>query len=317
MNRGTTNHDCEKQKTMHDQANQLRRLVRHGDASGLAQYAGRPRLVLLCGGKGGVGTTSVAVNLAVAAARRGLPAVLIDADPRGGDVAILCGLEERFTLTDVMAQRRTLPVSLQSGPGGIRVLGGDRQWNQLPGDKHILAGRLLAQLQSLDVQVDLVVLDAGNGPHEALRPLVRAAEVVLAVTTPEMPAVLDTYARIKALAADGVAGRVRTLVNQAPSAEVAQDVQDRLERVCRRFLAVDLLGAGHVAAHPAVDRAYATGKPFVLRAPRSAATRHVVRLARTVATRNPTHASQSANRRKPRKPEKEEVFTQPLAIPCR
>ncbi|HUT10847.1 MAG TPA: P-loop NTPase [Thermoguttaceae bacterium] len=302
---------------MHDQANQLRRLVRDRSEADFPQRARRPRLVLLAGGKGGVGTTTVAVNLAVALARRGLRTGLVDADSRGGDVAVLCGLEERFTLADVIAQRRTLPASLQSGPGGIRVLGGDWRWKQLPGDKNVLGNRLLTQLESLDAQVDLMVLDVGNGPNDALRPIVWAADVVLAVTTAETPAVLNTYAWIKTLEADGIAGHVGTLVNQAPSATVAQSVQDRLRRACRRFLAMDLPGAGHVPADPAVGRASATGEPFVLAAPRSPAARHVDRLAQAVSTWDAKNSSQSTNRRKSRKPEKEEILIQPLAVASR
>jgi len=297
-----------------DQANQLRRLVRQRGEADFSQRAPRPRLVLLSGGKGGVGTTTVAVNLAVALAGRGWRTVLVDADPRGGNVAVLCGLEERFTLADVLARRRTLPESLQSGPGGIRVLAGDWRWNRLPGEKTALGNRLLAQLEGLDTQADVIVVDAGNGPNDALRPLVRAADMVLAVTTAETPAVLDTYAWIKTLAADGIAAAVHTLVNRVPSAEVARSVQDRLSRACRRFLALDLPGAGHVPADRQAGRAIAAGAPLVLIAPRSSAARHVQRLARLVSPPDPKPPLPSADRSKARKPEKEEILTQPLAI---
>ena len=79
---------------MHDQANQLRKLVRQlaGTEGPTAQR--RPGIVVLSSGKGGVGTTTIAVRLAEALAEKGHSTVLVDADPRGGDELghVLAGL---------------------------------------------------------------------------------------------------------------------------------------------------------------------------------------------------------------------------------
>src|SRR3989304_8316814 len=107
---------------MHDQANDLRRLVRESRTPASAPAPLRPTLLVVAGGKGGVGTTTLAVNLAVALAQRGRRTVLVDADPDTADAAILCRLPEHHTVADVLAPRRAPAEALQPVPGGRRVL---------------------------------------------------------------------------------------------------------------------------------------------------------------------------------------------------
>ena len=109
---------------IHDQANRLRQLVRNCTVADSPGGNARPVLVVVTSGKGGAGTTTTAVNLAVASAQTGWRTVLVDADCRGGDAAILCGIQERYTLADVQAGRRTVREALQPAPGGVQLLPG-------------------------------------------------------------------------------------------------------------------------------------------------------------------------------------------------
>lgn len=268
---------------MHDQAKDLRRLVRECTTADAAAPLRRPRLVVVTGGKGGVGTTTVAVNLAVAAARAGRPTILVDADPGGGDVAMLCGLQERYTLADVLSGRRTIAEVLQLGTGPIQVLPGVWGLERLSDYPPAAAGRLLGQLHALGTQTDWVVLDAGNGPHGMTGRLCRAADLVLAVTTAETPSILDTYGSIKAFATGEQPRRICGLVNRAGGAELAADVQRRLAEACRRFLAIRLRDAGQVPDDPQVAAAATAAEPLVISAPSSAAAGQIERLEQTVA----------------------------------
>src|SRR5271166_291683 len=102
---------------MSDQATELRALVRQV-ATAHAPVAARPRRIVVFGGKGGVGTTTIAVNLAVALAQQAEGSLLCDA--AGGDATVQCRLEPRGTLADVLAGTRTLTQVMRAGPGGVR-----------------------------------------------------------------------------------------------------------------------------------------------------------------------------------------------------
>ena len=266
---------------MNDQACELRKLVLHRPPAASGHGLHRSRLVLLTAGKGGAGTTTIALNLAVALAGHAYRAVLVDADPRGG-VERLCRLRRRATLTDVLAGRRSIAEILQPGPGGIQIAPGDGGLDA-PGE--LAPGgpqRLLAQLSMLDAQADVVVIDGGSGLSRLLTQCAAGCDTVLVVTTPEPASVMNSYALIKILAGQGRGAVPQYLVNFAPTAAAAENVQARMDRACRRFLAVQARACGQVPFDPAVAAAAEAAAPLVLTTPSSPAARHIDRLAQIV-----------------------------------
>jgi len=264
---------------MHDQANHLRRLVRRFASQDASASRLRPNLIVVAGGKGGVGTTTVAVNLAVAMAGIGLRTVLVDADFYGGDAAILCGLEpHHYNIADVLASRRTIHEVLQPGPGAVQVVPGVWGSQELSDDPAAAGKRLLAELQALNPHADLLLLDGGTGSNRVMRQCWPVADLMLVLTTPETSSIVKTYALIKLLAEDTPAVPIHVLVNLAPTPDAAEDVGGRLAEASRRFLATQLHWAGYLPVDPHVAQA-AAGEPFVMAAPTCSAARHLGRLA--------------------------------------
>jgi MinD-like ATPase involved in chromosome partitioning or flagellar assembly len=259
---------------MLDQAHDLRRLATHDQRSASPPRAGRPAVLAVSGAKGGVGTTTVALNLAVAAAQTGRRTMLVDADPRGGDTAILCGIEERFTLADVLAGRKTWNEALCGGPSGVEVTIGQRDWHECAASPAAAAGQLFDLFDSPDLQADLVVVDAGNMVGGVASHVCRQADAVVIVTTSDMASVVCTFAAIKKIGgADipvcqpsliftgrqsrqeclphldeghGMARPLHLLVNMATTAQVAEIAHYRLTRACRRLLGVEPQSTGHL-----------------------------------------------------------------------
>ncbi len=266
---------------MHDQANDLRQLVRQCSPEDTPAHRRRPRLIAVTG-KGGVGATTVAVNLAVAIRRQRQRTLLIDVDPHGGNAALLCGLRERYTVADVLSGRRTVSEAIQLGTGAIRVLPGVWGLERLADHPPTAAERMLNQLLAADTEADVLVLDAGNGADQIATRLCRAADLILVVTTSESPSILDGYASIKTFVESDPSGPICTLVNRTSDAEVAQDVHRRLVQAAHRFLGISLQDAGHVPVDDKVTAAAAAGEPFVVTAPDCPAARQIDRLARTL-----------------------------------
>lgn len=231
---------------MPDQANDLRKLVRQC-VPAPATAAAVSRRIVVFGGKGGVGTTTISVNLAAALARRTVRTLLIDA-AGSGDAAIACRIDPRYTLADVLSGAHTVVEALHPGPSDLEVLAGVRGRTPSAEDSPAAWDRLLADLAALNPPPGAIVLDGGNHPDRTARRLWQAADLLLLVTTPETAAVMSTYASIKVLAESGKMAPIHLLVNMAASSEVAEDVYGRLAQACRRFLALPLLGAGHVPA---------------------------------------------------------------------
>jgi flagellar biosynthesis protein FlhG len=240
-------------KTMHDQADELRQLVLQAARRGSLPMAPAPKLVVVAGGKGGVGTTTAAVQLGLSLARLGTRPVLVDADLRGGDMATLCGLDAHESVADVLSGRLTVHEVMQRGPLGVQIVPG--AWGR---DSERLATpvaqrRLISELRDLGRYAEVVVVDAGNGIGEVSHRFWQAAEFVLLVTTPDPNAIMDAYACVKVLGEQSLA-RVMTLVNAAASPDEASQVHQRLEQACQRFLGREVSALGAVPRDVSVGR---------------------------------------------------------------
>jgi flagellar biosynthesis protein FlhG len=248
---------------MHDQADQLRALARAAGARDAGPVCPPPQKMVVCGGKGGVGATTIAVNLSIALARLGARVVLVDADMNRADIAPLCQLDARQTVADVLSGRRTVHEVLHRGPAGIQVLPGLWSATGVPDCSPAAQDRLLGELDRLGRHADLVVLDVGSGLTHVVRRFWQAADRVLLVTTPDNIAVMDAYASIKVLPAGREDLPIQLYVNQADDRQ-ADEVHRRINQACGRFLNRAVALGGHIAADSDIPQAAMSGRPFVL-----------------------------------------------------
>lgn len=246
---------------MQDQAAELRSLVRHRTMEPVGARKA-PRKLVVSAGKGGVGTTTIAVNLAVALARSGWRTILCDADLSGADATWLCGIEGRHSIADVLSGRRTVHEVLQPGPDGIQIVPGVWSPSAVPDCSPSAQERLLRELAQLGRHAEWIVIDAGSGLNHVVRRFWQAADRLLLVTTPEAVSIMDAYAAIKLFAAEEPRPTIHTLVNQSPNQEVAAAVHARLAEAASRFLGLTLQGAGSLPWDPAVALAAAAARPL-------------------------------------------------------
>ena len=277
---------------MSDQADGLRQLVRaRSGTTALAEPEPplrtphapcKARSLLLTSGKGGVGTSNLALNLAIALGELGQRVVLVDADLGLANIDLLCGITPAHDLGDVLSGDHSLAEVVVEGPSGVKVLPGAHGMRTLPDVLGDGPARLAAELAALESDADFVIVDAGSGLGPGIATLAAAADEVVVVTTPEPTSVADAHAtigRFRRLA--GV--RLRALVNQAASAAEGDDVLTRLCASSRQFLGAVVTPLGHVQSDPHVPLAVRARQPFLRAYPGAAASRGVRRLARAIA----------------------------------
>ncbi|HET6881150.1 MAG TPA: AAA family ATPase, partial [Pirellulales bacterium] len=235
-------------------------------------------LIVVAGAKGGAGTTTIAVNLAVALAGKGRRTVVVDGDLGKGDVAAGCGLHGGPTIVDVLAGRRRVAEALRPGPAGLRIVPGAWATGRLTDCDASAQERLIYELRGLD-GVDTVVIDAGCGMHRILERFWRAADQILLVTTTDDTSVMDAYAAVKTMSRRNCGVPVYAVVNQAARREQARQAHARLAQACRRFLAMDVSCAAHLMASGEIAAAARRQTPFLLTAPVCQAAQTIKRLA--------------------------------------
>lgn len=277
---------------MSDQADGLRQLVR--SRSGPTALADPPperqpdeappaaRSLLLTSGKGGVGTSNLALNLAVALGEYGQRVVLVDADLGLANIDLLCGLAPRRDLGDVLAGDCSLADAIVTGPGDCRIVAGAHGIRTLAETLDDGPARLANELADLEAGADFLLIDAGSGLGPAMGPLASASDQVILVTTPEPTSMADAHAALSRFRRPDGAPPLRAVINQAGSAAEAADCLARLCASSRQFLGLVVTPLGHVRADPRVPLAVRRRQPFVTVYPNSLASRGVRRMAQTL-----------------------------------
>ena len=203
------------------------------------------RVIAVASGKGGVGKTSVSINLAMALSNAGQRTLLLDTDLGLANVDVMLGLSPQFTLADVFAGRCELRDTVLEGPGGLLVVpaaSGKRHMTELLPQQHV---GLVHAFGQAELPIDAMVIDNAAGIADGVLTFCQAAQDVVVVVCDEPASVTDAYALIKVLSRERGVGRVQVLANQVQDPAEGRALFDKLERVTARFLDVTLnyLGA--------------------------------------------------------------------------
>ncbi|HYS82846.1 MAG TPA: MinD/ParA family protein [Anaeromyxobacteraceae bacterium] len=265
-----------------DQAERLRELVR-----GRAPGAPPLRVVAVTSGKGGVGKTHVACNLAVLAARAGRRVLVLDADLGLANADIVLGVAPHYHLGHLLEGSVPLDDILAEGPEGVRVLAastGVQELTQLD-DRQKL--RLVSALDAIEDRFDLVLIDCGAGIGDNVLFFAGAAQEALLVISPEPTSLTDAYAAVKVLSQQGGVERFSVVVNPVPTEAQGREVFGTLTRVTDRFLTARVSFLGWIPRDENLQRALMAQRPVVDLFPRSPSSRALGDLARTLLERPP------------------------------
>jgi flagellar biosynthesis protein FlhG len=221
----------------------------------------RRHITAITSGKGGVGKTFVAANLAASLARQGARVLVLDADLGLANLDVVLNLFPKITLHDVFTGKATLADAVLPAPGGFSVLlagSGMVEYSRMTPE---VREKLQAIIDEVAPQYDHVLLDTGAGISDVVLYTVSLADEVLVVATPEPTSLTDAYATIKVLATTQQRRAVTVLVNQVRKPGEGRAVCQQLQLVVDRYvnpsldLPVRLQLLGEVPLDPAVREA--------------------------------------------------------------
>lgn len=229
----------------------------------------RAPIVLVAGGKGGVGKTTIAVNVALALAKRGKRTLLVDLDLGLADTHVLLEMSAPRTVEDALNGKARFEECIQTTSHGLHVLpasSGTPEMGLLSPERRV---RLCTALRDLARSYDFVIADASSGIGPDVLAFCGLADHVLVVTTPDPASLTDAYGLIKAIHTSSTAGdeEVATpelVVNRAAGLEEAESVSAKLRQVCERFLSRSPRSAGWLPGSGAVELAARFQRPFAL-----------------------------------------------------
>jgi flagellar biosynthesis protein FlhG len=268
---------------MKDQAEKLREVIddlkRRQEAD--RQMMPKPllkrsaRVITVTSGKGGVGKTNITINLSIALSERGFRVVILDADFGLANIDVLFGIIPKYTIVDVMQNRKNIFEILTDGPKNIKFISGGSGMEELVKlDKEQIL-KFVDNMSLLDKLADVIIVDTGAGLSESVISFIMAADEVLLVTTPEPTSITDAYALMKMVSNRDKSKKIRVVVNRAENAGEARNVMDKLKLVAEKFLGIEIEATGYVLQDDMVVKAVKHQEPFITGFPRSPAARNI------------------------------------------
>lgn len=241
-----------------------------------------PRIIAITSGKGGVGKTSLSVNLGLALTALGQRVIILDADLGMANAEILTGVSPPYTLYDCLYQGRNISEIICPVPGGMQLISGGSGILKLTHLDEVVHQRLMESLQVLNSLADFILVDTGAGISKNVITFLAAAEEVIVVVVPEPTSLADAYVLIKVLAKYDLHREVNLVVNKARSHADAEQTANKIKVVTGRFLEMKVNYLGFILEDRIVNESVRRQEPFVLYNRQSVPTLSVISIARTL-----------------------------------
>lgn len=243
-----------------DQADKLREKMKM-----LKEKAPSARVIVVTSGKGGVGKTSLSVNLALQFREQGKKVVILDADFGLANVEIMLGIRPQHNFADLIFNDKSIEEIITEGPMGVGFISGGSGVQDLVNLDRANLKKLIAKLVKLDSLYDVIIIDTGAGIADSVIEFVLSSPEVLLVVTPEPTSITDAYSLLKAVNRKEEFKRdqksIKIVANRVESAEEAKEIYDKIRIVVSKFLNIELEYLGYIPLDQRLTNAVLEQKP--------------------------------------------------------
>ena len=251
-----------------DQAQQLRNIIK-------ANNTPRPvaRVITVTSGKGGVGKSNTAINLAIQFKKMGQRVIILDADFGLANIEIMFGAVPKHNLCDLIYQGKSITDIITWGPMEVGFISGGSGIAGLSNLSREYLTYIIQNLAQLDAIADVVIVDTGAGIADAVLEFLVASGEIILVTTPEPTSITDSYSLLKALKRhprfSEQNSHIKIIANKVDSANEGQTLFNKLNAVVARYLKLPVSYLGAVPQDNQLSRAVMQQMPVSLQAPTS------------------------------------------------
>lgn len=228
------------------------------------------RIISVASGKGGVGKTSISVNLAVHLAQKGFKVCLLDADLGLANANILLGLYPDYNLEDVIEKNVPLTEVILKNCYEIDIIPGSSGIEKMA---NISSQRLTSLIQSFSrlKNYDFIIIDTSAGISRNVISFCMASTEILLPVTHDPASLTDAYALIKTLTYNGYNRNVHIVINQCGNMKKARLIYTKFNETVKKYLSINVLPLGAIAYDPLVTEAARGQVPFIVKYPETKA----------------------------------------------
>ncbi|MDF2472628.1 MAG: Cobyrinic acid ac-diamide synthase [Anaerocolumna sp.] len=261
-----------------DQAEQLRNIIKQR-----RQPKANAKVITVTSGKGGVGKSSISVNIAIQLSKLGQRVIILDADFGLANVEVMLGIRPRYNLADLMFRGKDLQDIITRGPENIGFISGGSGIQELTNISKDQIVYLTQKLFELNEIADYIIIDTGAGINDSVLEFVVASSEVLLVTTPEPTSITDAYALLKAVNRNPQFLKEHTSIkmisNRVSTMEEGKELYNKLNTVVSKFLNIPLEFMGSIPQDNHVPKAVMQQKPFSLLYPNTISSKAIIEIA--------------------------------------
>lgn len=265
-----------------DQAEKLRSMVKSQEGATKEQAKRLARVITVTSGKGGVGKSSIAINLAMQFRKKGKSVIIFDADFGLANIEVMFGAIPKYNLADMIFRGKGFKDIIVEGPEGIGFISGGSGINGLGNMNREQVQYLVYKLKELETLADIIIIDTGAGISDSVLEFVASSGEVILVTTPEPTSITDSYALLKALNAresfDAEICKIKVIANRVLNYDEGKNLFSKLEVVVTKFLNINLSFLGVIPMDMNMSKSIMQQKPVTMAYPNSAGAKAIERI---------------------------------------
>ncbi|MCR5545490.1 MAG: P-loop NTPase [Lachnospiraceae bacterium] len=262
-----------------DQAQALRNVVKAQNVN-MAEEA---KVFTITSGKGGVGKSNTAVNLALQFRKLGKRVIILDADFGTANVEVMFGTIPKHNLSDFVFGDLDLSDIITEGPEGIGFISGGSGILQLNNLNKDQLNGVIYGLSELNNYCDILLIDTGAGVSDSVLEFVLSSPDVLLITTPEPSSITDAYSLVKSVykSKSFTVGHpnIHIVSNKVTSDDEGEAVYIKLNSVVKKFLNGNLNYLGNIPYDTILETAVRNQQIVSLSSPTSKSARAYFELA--------------------------------------
>lgn len=262
-----------------DQAEGLRNIIK------MHSQPQRPlaRVITVTSGKGGVGKSNTAINLAIQFRQMGQRVIILDADFGLANIEIMFGAVPKHNLCDLIYQGKNIKDIITWGPGEVGFISGGSGIAGLSNLSRDYLIYIIQNLAELDAIADVVIIDTGAGISDAVLEFLVASGEIILVTTPEPTSITDSYSLLKALNRhprfSKEVSQIKVVANKVESEEAGKSLFTKLNAVVARYLKLPIAYLGAVPQDVNLSNAVMQQTPVSLANPNTKSAKAYQRIA--------------------------------------
>ncbi|MFZ5981435.1 MAG: AAA family ATPase [Candidatus Zixiibacteriota bacterium] len=238
------------------------------------------RFISLLSGKGGVGKSLIAYNLAERISAQGLKVLMVDTDFRCGNLHILANVHCDYGMRQFIGGVLSLSEAVTSINDQLDIL--PTSWNENVLDPSDIMGtaQWIQKLREQSLDYDFVIIDHGSGVSDQITVMAHACDLNLLVLVPEITSIADCYGLYKYLISANENINCRLLINRLEQPDEVEYIRKKFNALSERFLSHTPGYAGYLPESDDFRKAVAAQLPLAVVAPESLALQALNKLCR-------------------------------------